>query len=93
MVSDTFVVNNAAIEEKQLDEITLFPNPTNDQLTIRRSVNSLGHHSYVIQDSYGRKVLEGSFEDSEENLSVAHLAPGLYQLHVGVKTISFVVIH
>ena len=92
-VSDTFVVNNAAIEEKQLDEITLFPNPTNDQLTIRRSVNSLGHHSYVIQDSYGRKVLEGSFEDNEENLSVAHLAPGLYQLHVGVKTISFVVIH
>jgi hypothetical protein len=92
-VSDTFVVNNAAIEEKQLDEITLFPNPTNDQLTIRRSVNSLSHHSYVIEDSYGRKVLEGSFEDSEETLSIGHLAPGLYQLHAGVKTKSFVVIH
>ena len=92
-VSDTFVVNNAAIEEKPLDEITLFPNPTNDQLTIRRSVNSLGHHSYVIQDSYGRKVLEGSFEDNEETLSVAHLAPGLYQLQVGVDIISFIIIH
>jgi hypothetical protein len=89
----SFTVNNVGLEQQESIELQVFPNPTNDQLTIRRSVNSLGHHSYVIQDSYGRKVLEGSFEDNEETLSLAHLAPGLYQLHVGVKTISFVVIH
>jgi hypothetical protein len=91
--TQSFTVDNVGLEQQQSVELQVFPNPTNDELTIRGSVNSLGHHSYVIQDSYGRKVLEGSFEDNEENLSVAHLAPGLYQLHVGVKTISFVVIH
>jgi hypothetical protein len=91
--TESFTVDNVGLEQQQSVELQVFPNPTNDQLTIRGSVNSLGHHSYVIQDSYGRKVLEGSFEDNEENLSVAHLAPGLYQLHVGLKTISFVVIH
>jgi hypothetical protein len=89
----SFTVDNVGLEQQEAIELQVFPNPTNDQLTIRGSVNSLGHHSYVIQDSYGRKVLEGSFEDNEETLSLAHLAPGLYQLHVGVKTISFVVIH
>jgi hypothetical protein len=92
-ITDTFVVDNVGLEQQQSVELQVFPNPTNDELTIRGNVNSLGHHSYVIQDSYGRKVLAGSFEDNEETLSVAHLAPGLYQLHVGLKTISFVVIH
>jgi hypothetical protein len=91
--TESFTVDNVGLEQQQSVELQVFPNPTNDELTIRGSVNSLGIHSYVIQDSYGRKVLAGSFEDNEETLSVAHLAPGLYQLHVGLKTISFVVIH
>jgi hypothetical protein len=91
--TQSFTVDNVGLEQQQSVELQVFPNPTNDELTIRGNVNSLGHHSYVIQDSYGRKVLAGSFEDNEETLSVAHLAPGIYQLHVGLKTISFVVIH
>ena len=93
MVSDTFVVNNASIDGNELSEIMLFPNPAMDKLTIRGGAGSLANHSFVVQDCYGRIVEVGSFESDEATVLVEHLAPGLYHLHVGLNTISFVVIH
>ena len=92
-VSDTFIVNNASIDGNELSEITLFPNPAMDKLTIRGGAGSLAQQSFFVQDCYGRIVAGGSFESDEATVSVEHLAPGLYYLHIGLNSISFVVIH
>jgi len=92
-VSDTFIVNNASIDGNELSEITLLPNPAMDKLTIRGGAGSLAQHSFFVQDCYGRIVAGGSFESDEATVSVEHLAPGLYYLHIGLNSISFVVIH
>ena len=92
-VSDTFIVNNASIDGNELSEITLFPNPAMDKLTIRGGAGSLAQQSFFVQDCYGRIIAGGSFESDEATVSVEHLAPGLYYLHIGLNSISFVVIH
>jgi hypothetical protein len=59
-------------------DLSLYPNPVRDQLTIRSPAAGSGRYS--VWDSQGRQVLSGTWEGANRTLDVRGLAPGLYTL-------------
>jgi hypothetical protein len=65
-------------------DFELFPNPVNDQLTIRFKTTHNQPTEFIITDLQGRKVLNHSFTSSafEQNLIISHLSQGAYLIHI-----------
>jgi hypothetical protein len=70
--------------------IMVYPNPTNDLLNIILPTESAVN--YVLLDSRGRKVLEGSFFGTENQISLKACMPGAYFLKIGQKEVPIRVI-
>lgn len=61
-----------------LNEFLVYPNPTNDVLTISRLNGSGGKVDVSVIDVTGRKVMVDTFYGAQHNLSVNDLAEGIY---------------
>lgn len=61
------------VEESNLSDFTIAPNPTDDLLTL----SSEGSHSFSIVQVTGKQVYSGEFIDTTQ-LQLAHLSPGTY---------------
>jgi hypothetical protein len=70
--------------------IMVYPNPTNDVLNIILPTESTVN--YVLLDSRGRKVLEGTLLGSENQISLRACAPGAYFLKIGLDEVPIRVI-
>lgn len=74
-----FVDSQAGIELEQLDNLTVYPNPVVDVLTIEFD----GAYSWAIYDNLGQIVLFGQ-STGKELVSMEQLATGNYLLKVAV---------
>jgi hypothetical protein len=54
-----------------------YPNPVEDQLTIRK-VNQFGNYQLILFDSFGKQVLEYNWVNDQAQLNLSHLKPGMY---------------
>jgi hypothetical protein len=69
------------ITEIENTNVFVYPNPTYDLLNIILPTES--SVNYVLLDSRGRKVLEGSIQGAENQISLKACAPGAYFLKIG----------
>lgn len=67
--------------EEPAPQLLIYPNPTRDQLVIRREETSPA--TYVLRDLQGKTLVRGEFEGNELRISMAELSPGIYLLQVG----------
>ncbi len=72
------VVINTAVEERAVDAFTVFPNPTNGQLTVTFTTN--GTHTVQLCDAQGRVLRSERVSGSSATLDVRELPVGLYFL-------------
>jgi hypothetical protein len=79
--SDCYTVNDVGIEDLELVEL-FYPNPASDFLIIKNN-NSSNDLVYVIFDSFGKKVIEGSLTQKETQVSLRGLSNGAYFIEIG----------
>jgi hypothetical protein len=83
-ISDVWVVkvagpNGLGLEEDESSQVKLFPNPTNDHLTI---TNLIPNSSIVIRNLLGEIVYSVTANSTNYILSTALFAPGIYIVDV-----------
>ena len=69
------------------NEITIYPNPTNDYVMLRSNSTMEGMH-YNITDYMGRVVKQESMISNIEKINLHDIQSGIYFLHIG-NAISF----
>ena len=67
------------IIDARASDISIYPNPANDILTIRSSLTS---GSYTLTDMQGRTLISGSIDGTETVLRMSSLVQGTYLLHL-----------
>lgn len=65
--------------------IQLFPNPTNEFVTLQMSEFDQGT-TYLIYDTKGRIVREGNVTSEETQLNLSTLSQGVYHLHLTMNS-------
>jgi plastocyanin len=79
MKGTIIVLGPSNVPETQFPPISLFPNPVNDQLGVKTSVELIGSN-YIIFDGTGKQVSAGKLENEESNLDLHGLSSGIYFL-------------
>lgn len=73
--------NFAGLEDHAPDyEATIFPNPTEDVLTIRTS--TFDNVMYTLYDAQGKLVMQNILSAEQTPIQVSQLAPGAYSLEL-----------
>ena len=76
--SDCLVLTNTNAAEKSSDKISVFPNPTTGDITIRQTIP---HCNLQIYNTLGQVVLNETLQDGENKISLpAYLPNGIYYL-------------
>ncbi len=65
-------------------EVTLFPNPMEDVLTIQAT--TFERVTYSLYDAQGKLVLQDELSSEQTPIQVSHLAPGSYSLTLNNDT-------
>ncbi|MEZ5013229.1 MAG: M1 family aminopeptidase [Chitinophagales bacterium] len=71
----------ASIQNTTYAAVHIFPNPTQDILTIQIEQQNIPAHYFMI-DSLGKRVREGKLTETETHINVKKLPAGTYQLYV-----------
>jgi hypothetical protein len=79
--SDCVNVNLSSVAELSGNILEIYPNPTNENLTIEVSDNFIGKE-FKLQDFTGRVVMNGRIDSIKSQLILSNLAPGTYYLKV-----------
>lgn len=74
-----------SIPEKELSEVSIFPNPCKDFLHIELADFST-NHSISIIDVYGNEVFNSFFANSQLQLNMAGFSSGIYFLRISSNT-------
>jgi hypothetical protein len=77
------------INDISADQITIYPNPTRDVLTLQVSSTLVGS-AYTLTDLTGRTVQSGTVSSRVSTLSLTGMSEGLYMLHVGSRSYKIV---
>ena len=76
-------VEPVAVEEnKLLNEVKIYPNPSNNTLTLELGTNSLTNASYQLIDMTGRIVKANTIYQNRTFINVADLTNGIYFVNV-----------
>lgn len=70
-------IEHTGIIENEPTHITLYPNPATDRLHLVVPENSQAT-TYRIYDSFGRVIMQNAFSGKESEISISHLATGVY---------------
>ncbi len=83
MKGQIIVQNTTGITENQLQtNISVFPNPATDLITVKTSNDILGL-TFIITDQTGRQVLTGKLNNETTSVDISELATGVYLFQVG----------
>ncbi|TXC75581.1 GEVED domain-containing protein [Luteibaculum oceani] len=83
------ITNTVGIGEEELDQLSLYPNPTKARIWI---IGVKEPSSYKVFDNTGKLVLDGLLDADQDMLDVQSLEKGLYHLIVnGKKPLKFIV--
>jgi plastocyanin len=77
MKGSIVVLGPTTIPDPQFPLISLFPNPANDQLTVK-TIAELTGSDYIIFDGNGKQVSTGKLENKETNINLNGLINGIY---------------
>lgn len=66
-----------SLEENESNQINIFPNPTNDYLTISSSIDIVGA-AIVFYNSLGQKIFTQNIDSPLQNISLQSLSNGIY---------------
>jgi len=78
-----FVVNPNGINQPTFQtNISVYPNPATDLITVKASNNILGL-TFIIADQTGRQVMTGKLNDETTSVNISELATGIYLFQVG----------
>lgn len=69
-------------ETSKDNSFTIYPNPANDQITVKTNQDLLGA-TYVITDQKGNVVLKGKMAHANESIDISALSKGMYLFSVG----------
>jgi hypothetical protein len=81
----------AGIDETDVNFITLYPNPTNENLTI--TINAVDAMAYSIYTIDGKFMASGEILNGSTTINVLGFAPGKYIVHTPSNVLSFEVMH
>jgi hypothetical protein len=82
IITINLTMNFTGLNENDLSEIHVYPNPASDKITLTVRESLLGE-SIVIVDQAGRIVLESTVSEVETLLNVGQLTKGLYYIRIG----------
>jgi hypothetical protein len=68
------------IEEGNITDVNLYPNPTSESFTIKASTALYG--TYNIVDAQGKLVYTGEMTGTETNVNISSVARGIYYLRI-----------
>jgi hypothetical protein len=71
----------AGIENGELDEIIISPNPTSDNITLSISEQLIGT-SYTLCDQFGKTIFKGNLLETSNTIDLTAIASGIYFLSV-----------
>ena len=77
-------VNGVGLETLSSNLVSVFPNPTNESLTVQVPVALLGSE-WKLVDIRGRQVVNGRVEIEQFQLNLSDLARGTYWLSLGIN--------
>lgn len=72
-----YSADNLSLEDNQLDQVVVFPNPFTDQLTISHLP---GKSQVTLYDINGKIVYSGDTDDTNERIYIGEVSAGVYQL-------------
>jgi len=78
-------------EITELNEFSVYPNPTSNQIRLKANTNLLGS-SYTIYDNMGKSVISGQINAPQMLIELGNLSDGIYLLSIGEHKQSFKVI-
>lgn len=78
---DLIIYNSGMIEKGTMGIISISPNPTSDNISIKINENFI-KQQYFIYDQFGRKTLESRFEAIENEVDLSQFKSGIYFLKV-----------
>lgn len=83
IIDNIFIHGNASvgIKDIQKENISLYPNPTNNQFTITNAINS----NLKIVDMVGRVVFNDILKSNNQTISVKNLNKGIYVVEINNK--------
>jgi hypothetical protein len=92
---DSIITLNLTLSTSTIDElieatVIVYPNPTNDLLTIKLSSET--NEDYVLIDSGGRKLIEGQLRGIQSQITLKELTVGLYFLQIGKERLTIRVV-
>jgi hypothetical protein len=82
LILKVVVQKNLATQQLQAANITVYPNPANNELFISAENASIAHIYTIV----GKQVLQQNIANGENKLSIAHLAKGVYLLQLETET-------
>jgi ELWxxDGT repeat protein len=77
-------------QNEDFNQCSVFPNPTNDYITIQSE--EILHKRIEIVDQFGRMILESTIESSDAKIDLKYLLPGIYFLHLEGESETFKII-
>ncbi len=78
--------NTVSVEEKQLNELNIYPNPTKDFVTIKGKANTI----YTIYDYTGKLIFTKKANTTNTNIDLSELNSGVYLMRATLNdTTSF----
>lgn len=70
------------LNENVLNQVSLFPNPATDKVTIDLGASVSGDVSWIIYDLKGAKLATGEISETRSDISLAELNNGVYLLTI-----------
>lgn len=90
VITIDLTMNFTGLNEHELGNVNVYPNPSSKEITIYISETLLGN-PLAIKDQYGRVVYESNTNEINTILNIEKLQSGLYYLKVGeTKSLKFV---
>lgn len=77
------VIDNVGLSESELENVSVFPNPASDQVTVISAVENLNVNLYDVS---GRLILEKEMSGKQIKLNISGLSNGMYRLVLVDKT-------
>lgn len=82
---ETFVGANLSVEERGLEQVSVYPNPTTDRITLKTSQTFIGKE-YTLTSVSGQVVGSGMVAEELLEIDVTHLSAGLYIFRIEGQT-------
>jgi len=80
-VQQTYTVTNVGLNTNTLNNISVYPNPVSNNLTLTTS-NSTDNVGYSLYDFQGKLIIDGIILSEETTVSTSNLSVGTYFINV-----------